>query len=276
MSNPASHPDSKPTLNPTPAKPGTEKKSDLVFVWPHLVTIEAIAAIVTLFMLSLVATFVNAPLLGIANPEVTPNPAKAPWYFLGLQELLLHMHPSLAGVILPTLVLVLLAAIPYYDRDKRGTGIWFSTAKGIPITIFSMVYTAIWEIGLIIFDEYFYQKCITFDTATNTCEQTSTAFKFGFDRYEGAAHGIGPWMKAGLGLPAWTAEILMPSVIMIFIPVWLWRIVKRRYNANTRELMIAMFSFFLASFIVLTIVGTAFRGQSMALVWPWQLTPPIE
>lgn len=276
MSNPANHPGNKPTLNPTPAKPGGERKSDLVFVWPHLVTIEAIAALVTLVMLSLVATFVNAPLLGIANPEVTPNPAKAPWYFLGLQELLLHMHPSLAGVILPTIVLVLLAAIPYYDRDKRGTGIWFSTAKGLPIALFSMLYTAVWEIGLIIFDEYFYQKCASFDAATATCAEPATAFKFGFDRYEGAAHGIGPWMKSGLGLPAWTAEILMPSVIMLFIPALLWRIVHKRWGADKRELMIAMFSFFLASFIVLTIVGTAFRGHSMALVWPWQLTHPVE
>lgn len=276
MSNPANHPGNKPTLNPTPAKPGAERKSDLVFVWPHLVTIEAIAALVTLVMLSLVATFVNAPLLGIANPEVTPNPAKAPWYFLGLQELLLHMHPSLAGVIVPTVVLLLLAAIPYYDRDKRGTGIWFSTKKGLPIAIFSAVYTAIWEIGLILFDEYFYQKCVTFDTAAGTCAETSTAFTFGFNRYEGAAHGIGPWLKISLGAPAWVAEILVPSLIMLFIPAWLWRIVHKRYQADKRELMIAMFSFFLASFIVLTIIGTAFRGHSMALVWPWQLTHPVE
>ena len=85
---------------------------------------------------------------------MTPDPAKAPWYFLGLQELLLHMNPSLAGVIVPTVVLVGLAALPYIDRRRKGTGIWFSGPKGKAITAFAAFYTAVWELALIFLDQW--------------------------------------------------------------------------------------------------------------------------
>ena len=68
------------------------------------------------------SAFVNAPLLDRADPNTTPNPSKAPWYFLNLQELLLHMEPAWAGVIVPTIALILLAAIPYWDRSSEGQG----------------------------------------------------------------------------------------------------------------------------------------------------------
>src|SRR5690625_1565875 len=131
-----------------------EDPGERVHVWPHLVSIEMIGAMIYLFMLILTAILFKAPLTEIANPEVTPNPAKAPWYFLGLQELLLHMHPALAGVIVPTAVLVLLGAIPYIDTKRAGTGIWFYSPKGVPISVFSAIYTAVWIIALILIDEF--------------------------------------------------------------------------------------------------------------------------
>src|SRR5690625_3400058 len=112
-----------------------ENPGKKVHVWPHLVSIELIAALIYLFMLVLMAIFVKAPLVDLANPEVTPNPSKAPWYFLGLQELLLHMHPALAGVAVPTAVLILLGAIPSIDTKRAGTSVWFYSHNGIPITI---------------------------------------------------------------------------------------------------------------------------------------------
>ena len=72
-----------------------EDPGERVHVWPHLVSIELVGALIYLLALSLMAILIRAPLVDLANPEVTPNPAKAPWYFLGLQELLLHMHPGL-------------------------------------------------------------------------------------------------------------------------------------------------------------------------------------
>ena len=80
----------------------TAQSERLVYVWPHLVTIEFLAAMLLLLSMVVVSIIMQAPLEGHANADKTPNPSKAPWYFLNLQELLLHMHPSLAGVIVPS------------------------------------------------------------------------------------------------------------------------------------------------------------------------------
>ena len=240
-----------------PKKPGREydrlrpsqRGVKEVFVWPNLVQIEMVGALTYILMLTVMAMFVRAPLLGLANPELTPNPAKAPWYFLGLQELLLHMHPALAGVILPTAVLIGLAAIPYFDIRPEGTGIWFSTPRGIPIAIFSAIYTMIWELALILVDEFLVVG-------------------------EGT-RGLAA-LLAAQGFPAFIGEVVVPVFFILFIPWSLAVLVKKRWKADTREVMIALFTFFLASFVLLTIIGTAFRGESMRLFWPWEIGAPHE
>src|SRR5437870_5592553 len=123
--------------DPAAASPGQGKQSNMVMVWPQLVSIEFVAILVFTAMLLILGTVVNAPLDLLANPDRTPNPSKAPWYFLNLQELLLHMHPTLAGVLVPGGALVLLAAIPYIDNTPQGTGRWFTTPAGKSIAIFS-------------------------------------------------------------------------------------------------------------------------------------------
>src|SRR5436309_7927676 len=90
---------------------------DAVFVWPHLLVREFFAATIVTVMVTLLALRINAPLRLPANPNVTPNPAKAPWYFLGLQELLHYFPPTTAGVLVPGFVLVGLAVLPYVDRN---------------------------------------------------------------------------------------------------------------------------------------------------------------
>jgi menaquinol-cytochrome c reductase cytochrome b/c subunit len=90
---------------------------DSVFVWPHLLVREFFAATAVMVMVTLLSLQINAPLQGPANPNVTPNPAKAPWYFLGLQELLHYFPPTTAGVLVPGLTLAALAVLPYVDRN---------------------------------------------------------------------------------------------------------------------------------------------------------------
>jgi quinol-cytochrome oxidoreductase complex cytochrome b subunit len=98
-----------------------KEPDDTVMTWPHLLAIEFLAAAVISIFLLLMGLFINAPLEELANGNVTPAVAKAPWYFLGLQELLAYFHPAVAGVLVPTLVLVGAALIPYVDRGNLTT-----------------------------------------------------------------------------------------------------------------------------------------------------------
>jgi hypothetical protein len=144
-----------PTGNVPEAKKGAEEKhrllalvppegiqrvereqGDRVNVWPHLLIEEFVALLIMTAGLVIFSTFVNAPLRELANPNLTPNPSKAPWYFLGLQELLRYFHPMVAGVLFaPTLVLLALAVVPFVDRNP-------STKPGdrkLAITLFTML-----------------------------------------------------------------------------------------------------------------------------------------
>jgi quinol-cytochrome oxidoreductase complex cytochrome b subunit len=109
-------------LGIVPGKPvaGERKepeKQDLVMVWPHLLVRHAVAAMSVLLLVMLVAVLFDAPLRDIADPTKTPNPEKAPWYFAALQELLSHFHPQLAGVLVPTAIIIGLVTLPYIDRS---------------------------------------------------------------------------------------------------------------------------------------------------------------
>ncbi|MEY4165093.1 MAG: hypothetical protein RLZ84_360 [Actinomycetota bacterium] len=90
---------------------------DKVHTWPHLLAVEFVAALACTAFLLVFSWVVNAPLLQAADPNKTPNPSKAPWYFLGLQELLTMFHPMIAGVTLPGVALILLILAPYLDRN---------------------------------------------------------------------------------------------------------------------------------------------------------------
>ena len=99
-----------------------KEPDDTVLTWPHLLSIEFFAAAMISLFLLLMSVFINAPLEELANGNVTPVVAKAPWYFVGLQELLAYFHPTVAGVLAPTVILVGAALIPFVDRGPRGDG----------------------------------------------------------------------------------------------------------------------------------------------------------
>ena len=115
---------------------------DTVMTWPHLLTIEFLAAVAMSIFLLLLGLFINAPLEELANPNVTPAVAKAPWYFLGLQELLAYFHPTVAGALTPAAVLVGSALIPYLDR--RNLHSTKPSERKLEVTLFSVL----WALGL--------------------------------------------------------------------------------------------------------------------------------
>lgn len=106
-------------------RPSVRKKEEtFVMTFPHLIVREVILFQIVVVSLALVSLFVDAPLEGIANPVETPNPAKAPWYFLGLQELLHYFPPIVAGVLLPGLVVLALVVIPYARVNLTAGPFW--------------------------------------------------------------------------------------------------------------------------------------------------------
>src|SRR5574340_1220242 len=125
---------------------------DTAMVWPHLLLIEFIVAMLWLVGLFIISALFNAPLQDVSSPDHTPNPSKAPWYLLNLQELLLHMTAAMAGVIVPTIWLVIMGAFPYFDRDNEGQGLYFATENSVRITIASAIvgFGGTW--GLILWD----------------------------------------------------------------------------------------------------------------------------
>ena len=96
------------------------KLDDKVQVWPYLVRVEFLASLFVMVVLVFWSFLIDAPLEDPANPTLTPNPSKAPWYFLGLQEMLVYFDPWIAGVFLPSLIILGLMAIPYIDINSKG------------------------------------------------------------------------------------------------------------------------------------------------------------
>ena len=127
-------------------KPPIEKdEEDRVWTWPDLVYTELIALVVCTVIIIVWSIGLEAPLEQPANPANTPNPSKAPWYFLGLQEMLVYFDPWLAGVVLPSLIIVGLMAIPYVDTNPKGNGYFTFTERKAEITIFLFGFVVLWS-----------------------------------------------------------------------------------------------------------------------------------
>jgi quinol-cytochrome oxidoreductase complex cytochrome b subunit len=208
---------------------------DTVFSFPVVLLWEIVLLLgvtLAIFLFSLVK---QAPLEEIANPLVTTDPAKAPWYFVGLQELLEHMHPTLAGVIIPTILILFLVMLPYIDHSRAGVGVWFSSMRGKRIVIGSALYT------LVVMPAY-----VVLDNAFSLRELLRNA------------------------APQWVAQGLLPAAIialLVALPVLFLRL--RR--ASTREVMLALFTIMLVAAIVFTVTGFLFRGPGFKLYGPGQM-----
>ncbi len=124
--------------------PVEKAEADRVWVWPDLVYTELISLIVCSVILIVWSIVLKAPLEQPANPSNTPNPSKAPWYFLGLQEMLVYFDPWLAGVVLPSLIIVGLICIPYIDKNPKGNGYFTFNERKPEIALFLFGFVVLW------------------------------------------------------------------------------------------------------------------------------------
>src|SRR3978361_528619 len=127
-----------------------EDKDDKVLVWPDLVYTELICLIAATAALTVWAIIAKAPLEQPAAPAYAPNPAKAPWYFLGLQEMLVYFDPWMAGVVYPGLIIVGLMAIPYIDTNPKGNGYYTFKERKVEISIFLFGWLILWSQMIVI------------------------------------------------------------------------------------------------------------------------------
>ncbi len=208
---------------------------DTVFSFPIVLLWELTLLLGTTFLLFLLSLVRHAPLGEIANPAVTIDPAKAPWYFVGLQELLEHMHPTLAGVVIPSLLILFLLAIPYLDNHRAGAGRWFTSARGKRIALWTTLYT------LIVMPTY-----IVVDNRLALRE---------------LLRGVAP---------EWVSQWLIPIAVFVVL-VGLPLLVLQRWRPTPREQMLALFTVMLVSAIVFTLSGFLFRGPGFKLYWPWDM-----
>ncbi|HXX14860.1 MAG TPA: hypothetical protein VEJ47_08145 [Candidatus Eremiobacteraceae bacterium] len=196
-----------------------DERERKVMSYPHLLVREAIVFEVLMIAIVLLALIWDAPLEQVANPQLTPNPAKAPWYFLGLQELLHVFPPFVAGFLIPTLVVIALIVMPYFKANVEGKPLWSEQGA----KRFGMVLVAV--VALLI---------------------------------------------ALVVVDAWT--IIVPTVLVagLLVGSYLSKATTGRMGAlRAKPLCWWIVTWFIATAVCLTVVGTFFRGPGWSWVWPW-------
>ncbi len=203
---------------------------------PHLVSREMVFALVMTGVILLWSVWVNAPLEAAANPDHSPNPAKAAWYFMGLQELLLHFHPLFGAIIIPGLGLGALILLPYQRFDLSAEGVWFRSKKGRQMAVVGMITAMIAVPAFVVLDEYVLDL---------------------------------PGMLPSL--PTLISNGWLPLAALLLLLIGYYDGIKRLFKASACETRQSVFVLLVTSFIVLTIIGVAFRGEGMALMLPWEV-----
>ncbi|MFH0794205.1 MAG: cytochrome b N-terminal domain-containing protein [bacterium] len=198
--------------------------------WPYLLRAELVVFMATMLLLVVLGLFFDAPLREMANPAVPENPAKAPWYFLGLQEMVSY-SAFVGGVVIPAIVVLGLALIPYLDREEEEGGIWFSGKRGRRITAISVFFGAIMAVLAV-----------------------AIPVNFGWLRN---------WFPQ---IPQLLIIIFNPGSLLT-ASYALWSLIVMKATRSTRLGAIALFTCFLVGFVILTYVGTYLRGPNWAFYW---------
>ena len=212
------------------------KRIEKVTTLPNLVSREAVFAIVMIGLILLWSMWVDAPLEEAANPDHSPNPAKAAWYFMGLQELLMHFHPFFAAIVIPGLALGALVVLPYLRTDLDTEGVWFRSRRGRALAWLGFFTGLIATPLLVVLDEYF----------INLPELLPS-------------------------LPTIISNGWVPLAILLLMLIAYANALKWFFGAARCEVRQSLFTLLTTSFAVLTVIGVAFRGEGMALMFPWEV-----
>jgi quinol-cytochrome oxidoreductase complex cytochrome b subunit len=210
-----------------------EKDTRMVDTVPHLVVREAAVALALLAAIFVLALFLDAPLRERANPAYSPNPAKAPWYFMGIQEMLMHFHPLLGAILLPLAFLTTLFWLPWIKYSKRQQGVLFYSETGKKSALMSGLFALLLTVVLILADEYWIHFNLWFPN-----------------------------------LPLLISDGLFPLLLYALLFSGYFLLLKKYYTPEPSETVQAVFVFFLVTYSVLSLTGIFFRGPGMMLVWP--------
>jgi quinol-cytochrome oxidoreductase complex cytochrome b subunit len=217
-------------VDPRPSDEPPETEPAHVSTLPELLLRELAAGLALIAVVCVLAATVDAPLGAAANPGMSPNPAKAPWYFVGFQELQLHFHPLFAVVVIPLGAVLALLAVPYLRYEPEMSGPWFLSAVGRRSAALAAAVGAAVTLALIIGDALLQQ---------------------------GEA-----------GMPGLIGRGLLPAAGFLFAVAGFRRLLVARLGAVKAEVVQAIFVLCFAVWAMLTVVGVFLRGPGMALVWP--------
>ncbi len=211
-----------------------EPETQRVPAIPNLLLRELTVALVLVAVVMLWSVFFNAPLGDPANPGLSPNPTKAPWYFAGLQELLLHFHPLFSVCVIPLLACLALVSIPYLKYDIPAPGVWFASRNGRKMAVIAAV------AGLALTPLLVVSHAIVMD---------STDF---FSK-----------------MPGIIGNGFLPVVVIVSLLTAVYQVLRRRPAVTRRDAVQTVFVFLVSAFLSLTLIGIYFRGPGMKLCWPW-------
>ncbi len=217
--------------------PHTGKDPDeTVPSWPYLLRAELLVFMVTMLACVALGFLFDAPLREMANPSVPENPAKAPWYFLGLQEMVSY-SAFVGGFLVPALAVIGLGLISLLDREPEPAGVWFSGTKGRRVAIQAAIFGTITAVAAV-----------------------AVPVNFGWMRNWDWLHNLFP------NIPQLAIIILNPGSLLLMAYI-IWSLAVTRITRSTRMGAIAMFTCFVAGFVILTYVGTFLRGPNWDFYW---------
>jgi quinol-cytochrome oxidoreductase complex cytochrome b subunit len=214
--------------------PESDKDGIIVDTQPNLVIREFVVALALVAVLLALSVLFDAPLRERANPSFSPNPAKAPWYFMGLQELLIHFHPFFAVVVFPLSILAATFWLPYIKYSDNNHGIWFLSETGKAAGKISLIAGFVFPVIFILISE------LLPDPET-----------------------LVP------AIPALITNGLIPFAIVIST-IWIFlKYLEKRFSLNKSEYIQSIIIILVISYTILSLTGIFFRGEGMKMMWPW-------